>query len=67
MKDALDNSVINSNDEKKINKLSSKKYSKFSMLSRTHGQNASPTTMGKEFAIFYHRIKKVANEIETHK
>ena len=52
--------------EKKIQSLA-KKYSKFSMLSRTHGQNASPTTMGKEFANFYHRLNKVSKEIKHHK
>ena len=52
--------------EKKIQFIA-KKYSKFSMLSRTHGQNASPTTMGKEFANFYHRVNKVSNEISHHK
>ncbi len=36
------------------------------MLSRTHGQSASPTTMGKEFANFFHRIKKLENEINRH-
>ena len=52
--------------EKKIQFIA-KKYSKLSMLSRTHGQNASPTTMGKEFANFYHRVNKVSNEISHHK
>ena len=52
--------------EKKI-KSFSRKYSKNSMLSRTHGQNASPTTMGKEFSNFYHRIKKLQIEIDKHK
>ena len=33
---------------KKIKQLANK-YRKISMLSRTHGQSASPTTMGKEF------------------
>jgi adenylosuccinate lyase len=36
------------------------------MLSRTHGQSASPTTMGKEFANFFHRIEKLENEINRH-
>ena len=26
------------------------------MLSRTHGQSASPTLLGKEFAVFYERL-----------
>ena len=50
---------------KKI-KLLSKKYAKKAMLSRTHGQNASPTTMGKELSIFHHRLKMVSNEIKRH-
>ncbi len=28
------------------------------MLSRTHGQPASPTTLGKELAVFVHRLRK---------
>ena len=40
-------------------------YSKVAMLSHTHGQAASPTTMGKEMKIFYKRldqlIKSLAN------
>ncbi|MBL6899905.1 MAG: adenylosuccinate lyase [SAR86 cluster bacterium] len=47
-------------------KFLSKQYSNNPMLSRTHGQSASPTTMGKEFANFFHRIKKLKNEINRH-
>ena len=47
-------------------KFLSKQYSNNPMLSRTHGQSASPTTMGKEFANFFHRIKKLENEINRH-
>ena len=28
------------------------------MISRTHGQAATPTTLGKEVANFYHRLEK---------
>ena len=51
--------------EKKLKSLS-KKYSKKSMLSRTHGQSASPTTMGKEFSNYFHRIHRVSSEIKRH-
>ena len=34
------------------------KFSEISMLAKTHGQTASPTTMGKEFANFGYRIKR---------
>ena len=47
-------------------KFLSEKYSNNPMLSRTHGQSASPTTMGKEFANFFHRIEKLENEINRH-
>ena len=33
------------------------------MLSRTHGQTASPTTLGKELAVFAHRLKKQRNKL----
>ena len=52
------------NEFKEINSLllkdlksKSKKWSKLSMLSFTHGQTASPTTLGKEIANFHERIK----------
>jgi len=42
--------------QKNLNSLA-KKYSKISMLAFTHGQPASPTTLGKEFSNFGYRIK----------
>lgn len=38
-----------------------------SMLSHTHGQSATPTTVGKEFAIFVYRLNKVLNRIKNEK
>ena len=35
-----------------------KKYANTAMLSRTHGQKASPTTFGKELKVFSSRLKK---------
>lgn len=35
------------------------------MLSRTHGQPASPSTMGKEFANVYVRLKRQLDQIES--
>lgn len=34
------------------------------MLARTHGQPATPTTMGKELAVFVHRLKRQVSRIE---
>jgi adenylosuccinate lyase len=34
------------------------------MLSRTHGQPATPTTFGKEIAVFVHRLTRVLDSID---
>ncbi len=34
------------------------------MLARTHGQPASPTTMGKEIAVFVHRITSIVRALD---
>ncbi len=51
------------NDE--IKKLAIK-YDAASMLSMTHGQPATPTTFGKELAVFYSRLNRQANQINKH-
>src|SRR5216683_778818 len=33
-----------------------RRFKDVAMVARTHGQEASPTTVGKEFAIFVHRL-----------
>ena len=40
-------------------------YRDVSMLSHTHGQPASPTTLGKELAVFVHRWRRQLRQIET--
>ena len=35
------------------------------MLSRTHGQPATPSTMGKELAVFVHRLNRQLKRIES--
>ncbi|WP_010525912.1 adenylosuccinate lyase [Nesterenkonia sp. F] len=35
------------------------------MLSRTHGQPATPTTLGKEVAVFVHRLSRQVRRIES--
>lgn len=42
------------------------RYKAVSMLARTHGQFAVPTTLGKEFAVFITRLKKTRDEIASH-
>ena len=40
-----------------------KQYKSVPMLSRTHGQTASPTTMGKELAVFVNRLERQSSSI----
>ncbi|THG29483.1 adenylosuccinate lyase [Naasia lichenicola] len=35
------------------------------MLARTHGQPATPTTMGKELAVFVHRIDRLVRRLDA--
>ena len=48
----------------KIDNLSSE-YKSCPMMAHTHGQNASPTTVGKEFKIFSYRLNSIINLINT--
>ena len=41
------------------------KYKDAAMLSRTHGQPATPTTMGKELAVFVYRLQRQITRIES--
>ena len=44
-----------------------KTYADIPMLARTHGQSASPTTMGKEFANVVARLKRQMSQIKKQK
>lgn len=54
-------------DENIIDDLSgkAKSWKAVPMLSRTHGQPATPTTTGKEFAVYVHRLETLARSIES--
>ena len=40
-------------------------YSSMPMISRTHGQTASPTTLGKEMAVYVHRLNRQNNQLKN--
>ncbi len=42
------------------------RYADAPILSMTHGQPATPTTLGKELAVFVHRIKRQKDALEKH-
>ena len=50
---------------KKLKKLA-RKYKEASMLALTHGQPATPTTFGKELAVFCSRLDRQIGQIKSH-
>ena len=48
----------------KLNELADE-YKAIPMLSHTHGQAATPTTVGKEFKVFEYRIKSILNYLQN--
>lgn len=42
-----------------------RKHRDDAMLSRTHGQPATPSTMGKELAVFVYRLERIAKQVEA--
>ena len=55
--------VPNSNQLIDLLKNKAKQYSDIPMISHTHGQNATPTTVGKELSIFVYRLNKILNKV----
>ena len=51
---------------KELKKLA-RKYKNESMLALTHGQPATPTTFGKELAVFCARLDRQVHQIKSHK
>ena len=64
IKDASNLVCSNTDDLLKSLKRKAKMYANIAMVSRTHGQTASPTTMGKEFANFVYRINAINNSLK---
>lgn len=66
LRDSL-NSVVLPKINKIVYALSSlaEKYSELSMLARTHGQPASPTTFGKEFKVFAARLQRESDKLSN--
>jgi adenylosuccinate lyase len=40
-------------------------YRDEAMLAKTHGQPATPTTMGKELAVFVYRLERIQAQVEA--
>ena len=65
LKDALNNIYYPtlSNFLEKLDNLA-KEYKSIPMLAHTHGQPASPTTVGKEIKVFSYRLKSILNYLK---
>ena len=64
LKDSIDN-ILSTSFTEIVNLLHSKtnELRGISMIARTHGQPASPTTFGKEFEVFGERLKNQINSL----
>ena len=66
LKDSIDN-VLSNDINKLVEKIKyhSNKMADIAMISRTHGQPASPTTLGKEFNVFESRLKRQIKSLSS--
>ncbi len=68
LKDCLNKLFLSKVDELlKQLKIMKEKYRDTTMLSHTHGQPATPTTVGKELAVYIYRIETVMKVIKSMK
>jgi adenylosuccinate lyase len=68
IKDALQDCILPKLNElmRELKKIA-RKYAKLSMLSKTHGQPATPTTLGKEIANFVARLNRQYQQLKSFK
>ncbi len=65
LKEARDLVLLPKLDETiSVLKALAKKHAATPMLSRTHGQTASPTTLGKEIGVYVHRLSRQKKQLE---
>jgi len=66
LREGLDHGLLPAMD-KVVGKLAelAQEHAEQPMLSRTHGQTASPTTVGKEFANVVHRLRRQLKQIRS--
>ncbi|GAX74694.1 hypothetical protein CEUSTIGMA_g2142.t1 [Chlamydomonas eustigma] len=64
LKEAVEEQILPNMDKiiSELNRLATE-FAEVPMLSRTHGQTASPTTMGKEMAVFAYRLKRQRDQV----
>ena len=65
IRDIKDETIISINALNKQIKSLASKYKKTSFLARTHGQPASPSTLGKEILVFSKRLQRQLDQLKS--
>ena len=65
IREIKDETIISINALNKQLKSLSSKYRKISFLARTHGQPASPSTLGKEILVFHKRLERQTDQLKS--
>ena len=64
IREIKDETIISINALNKQLKSLASKYKKISFLARTHGQPASPSTLGKEILVFHKRLERQLDQLK---
>ena len=65
IREIKDETIISINALNKQLKSLASKYRKISFLARTHGQPASPSTLGKEILVFHKRLERQIDQLKS--
>ena len=65
IREIKDETIISINALNKQLKSLASKYKKISFLARTHGQPASPSTLGKEILVFNKRLERQTDQLKS--
>ena len=65
IREIKDETIVSINTLNKQLKSLATKYKKISFLARTHGQPASPSTLGKEILVFHKRLERQTDQLKS--
>ena len=65
IREVKDETIVSINTLNKELKSLATKYKKISFLARTHGQPASPSTLGKEILVFNKRLERQTDQLKS--
>ena len=65
IREIKEKTIVSINSLNKELKSLATKYKKISFLARTHGQPASPSTLGKEILVFHKRLERQTDQLKS--